>query len=78
MNEFDCAECGTQVWRAIPLTPTEIPLCSTCVCVPGWLGDDAMRQVLDPDGRCDPERVALERAATADFSAAFAAANKVR
>jgi UDP-N-acetyl-D-mannosaminuronate dehydrogenase len=37
-NEFICAECGINIWRAIPLTENEPRLCATCIALPGWGG----------------------------------------
>ena len=54
---FVCVECGTEIWRAVPLTETEPRLCATCTMVPGWFEDAEMRRILDPTNLVDPAKI---------------------
>lgn len=59
-REFVCVECGSPIWRAIPLTPTEPRLCAACVMVPGWIDDPRLRAVLDPTSLIDPAKILVK------------------
>ena len=47
-DEFDCIECGAHVF-AFGRVPREMPLCATCISMPGWFRDPQLRAILDPE-----------------------------
>lgn len=46
--EFRCSDCGVYVYEFIADRPTEPPLCSTCLYVPGWQSNPQLRAIFDP------------------------------
>jgi hypothetical protein len=56
-REFVCVECGTRIWRAIPLADNEPRLCAMCIMVPGWHEDVEMRRIFDPTNLVDPAKI---------------------
>lgn len=46
MIEFDCCECRAHVVDVIKEAPPEPPLCATCLHMPGWYEDPALRRTL--------------------------------
>jgi hypothetical protein len=56
-REFICAECGTPIWSAIPLTATQPRLCATCISLPGWFEDPELRRILDSTNLVDPAKI---------------------
>jgi hypothetical protein len=60
MTSFTCVECGTHIYRAIPLTPTEPKLCATCIMAPGWIDDARLRALLDPTNLVDPDKILVK------------------
>ena len=46
MIEFDCCECQVHVVDVVHDTPPVPPLCATCLFLPGWHEDPALRQML--------------------------------
>ena len=56
-REFICVECGTPIWRAIPLTTDEPRLCANCINIPGWFHDPQLRNVLDRTNLIDPAKL---------------------
>jgi len=56
-REFICLECGTPVWRAIPLTDAEPHLCANCLNLPGWFKDPKLRNILDRTNLMDPAKI---------------------
>jgi len=56
-HDFICGECGTPIWRAIPLTDTEPRLCAMCISLPGWHEDAELRKVLDSTNLVNPAKI---------------------
>ena len=50
---FTCCECGREIIDFPGNAPRQPPLCCTCLFLPGWFRDPAVRLVFDPqhDGR---------------------------
>jgi hypothetical protein len=49
MVEFDCCECGVHVVAIIDEVVPEPPLCATCLHLPGWHKDEALKKVFHYD-----------------------------
>ncbi len=46
--EFDCVECGRHI-IVVAGPVTQFRLCATCIMLPGWVDDDELCAMLDPD-----------------------------